>query len=142
MRLLALAAFLPLVLALAGCGGSGDGLDVRITLVVEDENIRAEGSECAGARPFQYVHAEAGYALEDAGGEVLADGELPAGRAVNADPAIDWGVERIPTFCELELELEDVPRREAYALRLERGSPLPFDASLVEGGEPVRLSVR
>lgn len=139
MRVLALAA---LVAVLAGCGGSGDELDVRITLVVEDKNIRAEGSECAGARPFHYVHAEAGYTLEGADGEVLADGELPAGRAVNADPAIDWGVERIPTFCVLELEVDDVPRRPGYALHLEQGRPLSFDASLVERGEPVRLAVR
>jgi hypothetical protein len=128
--------------ALAGCGGSGDGLDVRITLVVPDENIRVEGTECAGARPFQYVHAESAYALEDEDGETLAEGELPAGRAVNADPSIDWGAERIPTFCVLELELDDVPRRPAYALRLERGTALAFDASLVEGGDPVRLTVR
>jgi len=137
--------FVPALLAaagLAGCGGSGDGLDVRITLVVPDENVRVEGTECAGARPFQYVHAEASYALEDEDGETLAEGELPAGRAVNADPSIDWGVERIPTFCVLELELDDVPRRPGYALRLERGSPLPFGASLVEGGDPVRLTVR
>jgi len=127
---------------LAGCGGSGDGLDVRITLVVPDENVRVEGTECAGARPFQYVHAEGSYTLEDEDGKTLAEGELPAGRAVNADPSIDWGVERIPTFCVLELELDDVPRRAAYALRLERGSPLAFEASLVEGGDPVRLTVR
>ena len=139
MRRLAL---LVAVAALAGCGGSGDGLDVRITLVVEDKNIRVEGSECAGARPFHYVHAEAAYALEDADGEVLAEGELPAGRAADADPSVDWGVERIPTFCVLELELDDVPRRPGYTLRLERGEPLPFDASLAEGGEPVRLTVR
>ncbi len=130
------------VLAVAGCGSSSDGLDVRITLVVEDENIRVEGSECAGARPFQYVHAKAAYTLEDGGGDALAEDELPAGHAVNADPSIDWGVERIPTFCVFELRLDDVPRRQTYALRLDRGSPLPFDASFVDGGEPVRLTLR
>jgi hypothetical protein len=136
------AALVALALAAGGCGGSGDGQDVRIRLVVEDENIRAEGTECAGARPFQYVHAEAGYSLEDRSGEVLAEGELPPGRSVNADPTIDWGVERIPTFCVFELEVEDVTRSPSYALRLERGSPLPFDASFVEGGESVRLTLR
>jgi hypothetical protein len=136
------AALAALALAAVGCGGSSDGLDMGITLVVEDKNIRAEGSECAGARPFQYVHAEAAYALEDESGEVLAEGELPSGRAVNSEPEIDWGVERIPTFCAFELELEGVPRRPSYALRLERGSSLPFDASFVEGGEPVRLTLR
>ena len=54
----------------------------------------------------------------------------------------DWGVERIPTFCVFELELDDVPRRGAYALRLSEGSSLPFDASFVEGGKPVTLTLR
>ena len=71
---------------LGACGGSGDGMDLTIRLVVEDKNIRVEDSECAGARPFQYVHAQAGFALDDGAGEEVADGELPAGRAVNADP--------------------------------------------------------
>ena len=130
------------VLVLGACGGSDDGLDMRITLVVEDKNIRIEDSECAGARPFQYVHAQAGFALDDGAGEQVADGELPAGRAVNADPTIDWGVERIPTFCVFDLELDDVPRRDRYELRLSEGSPLPFDASFVEGSEPVTLTLR
>ena len=130
------------VLALGACGGSDDGMDMRITLVVEDKNIRVEDSECAGARPFQYVHAQAGFVLDDGAGEEVADGELPAGRAVNADPSIDWGVDRIPTFCVFELELDDVPRRDDYALRVGEGSPLPFDVSVVEGGKPVTLTLR
>ncbi len=138
----AVAALALAVLALGACGGSDDGMDMRITLVVEDKNIRVEDSECAGARPFQYVHAQAGFVLDDGAGEEVADGELPAGRAVNADPSIDWGVDRIPTFCVFELELDDVPRRDRYALRLDEGSPLPFDASFVEGGKPVTLTLR
>ncbi len=138
----ALAAGLLAVLALGACGGSDDGLDMKIRLVAEDKNIRVEGAECAGARPLEYAHAEAAYALEDMTGRVLAGGELPAGHAVNADPSIDWGVERIPTFCVFDLELDDVPRRGRYALRLDRGSPLPFDESFVEGGKPVTLTLR
>jgi hypothetical protein len=130
------------VLALGACGGSDDGQDLKITLVVEDKNIRVEDSECAGARPFQYVHAQAGFELEDDAGKAVADGELPAGRAVNADPTIDWGVERIPTFCVFELELDDVPRRSRYQLKLSEGSTLPFDASFVEDGKPVTLTLR
>ena len=136
-----LAAALLAVLALAGCGGSGGGLDMRITLVVEDENIRAEGSECAGARPFQYVHAQALYTLEDGDGNALEEDELPAGHAVDSDPSIDWGVERIPTFCVFDLELKNVPERASYALRLGQGRPLPFDAKFVEGGKPVELTL-
>ena len=129
------------ILALAGCGGSGDGPGMRITLVVEDENIRVEGTECAGARPFQYVHAQARYTLEDGAGNVLAEDELPAGHAVDSDPSIDWGVERIPTFCVFDLELKDVPERPSYALKLAEGRPLPFDAKFVEGGKPVELTL-
>jgi hypothetical protein len=129
------------ILALAGCGGSGGGPDMKITLVVEDENIRVEGSECAGARPFQYVHAQARYTIVDADGETLKEDELPAGHAVDSDPSIDWGVERIPTFCVFELELDDVPERPSYSLRLAEGSPLPFDAKFVEGGKPVELTL-
>ena len=138
MRALAIVALA--ILALAGCGGSG-GPDMRITLVVEDENIRVEGSECSGARPFQYVHAQARYSLTDGDGNVLAEDELPAGHAVDSDPSIDWGVERIPTFCVFDLELDDVPQHAAYALKLAEGSPLPFDAKFVEGGKPVELTL-
>jgi hypothetical protein len=127
-----------LALALAGCGGS-DGRDLALSLVVEDKNIREEGAECAGARPFDYVHAEASYALEDEGGEVLEEGALPAGHAVDADPSIDWGVNRIPTFCVFELDVEGVPEREAYALRLEEGDPIPFDAGRAGDEEPIQL---
>ena len=50
MKRLALVA----VLVVAGCGGSGeDTFDARIALVVPDNNLREEGIECAGARPFR-----------------------------------------------------------------------------------------
>ena len=101
-----------------------------------DKNIRVEGVECAGARPFQHVHAGAPFTIEAGDGAVVAEGELPAGRAENAEPSIDWGVERIPTFCVLELEV-DLPERPRYRLRLERGRPLEF----VVDEEPVVLVV-
>jgi hypothetical protein len=128
--------------ALAACGGSGeDGVDVGLRLVAPDNNIRLEGAECAGARPFEHVHAGAGYALEDAEGEVLAEGELEAGVAENADPAIDWGVERIPTVCVWSLSLEGVPVRDTYLLRLDEGPPIQFDASLLSDTGPLQLLV-
>lgn len=137
-----LAAGLAAVAALAGCGGSGgDGLDVGLRLVAPDNNIRLEGAECAGARPYQHVHAGTAYALEDVDGEVLADGELPAGVAENADPTIDWGVERIPTICVWSLALEDVPERDVYRLRLDEGPPIEFDAALLSDTEPLQLLV-
>jgi hypothetical protein len=134
---LALAAFL----GAAACGGGEGGADVRLRVVAPDNNIRVEGVECAGARPFEDVHAGTVFALEDDAGEVLAEGELPAGHAVNADPSIDWGVERIPTVCAFEVELKGVPEREAYVLRLADGPPLEFDAALLAPAEPLELVV-
>jgi hypothetical protein len=123
------------VAAGAGCAGSGDG-EASIRLVVPDKNIRKEGVECAGARPFHHVHAGAPFTIEAADGTVVAEGTLPAGRAENAEPEIKWGVDRIPTFCVMELEV-DLPERPRYRLRLERGRPLEF----VVGEEPVVLVV-
>jgi hypothetical protein len=128
------------VLLLAGCAGSGGGgEDIRLRLVALDNNIRVEGAECAGARPFQYVHAGAPYVLEGGDGEVLAEGELPAGRAENAEPAIDWEAERIPTVCAVELTLEGVAESDTYRLRVDPGPPLEFDASLLSETEPLEL---
>jgi hypothetical protein len=118
-----IAAALAGLLLAAGCGG-GDP-DTSIRLVVPDENIRAEGVECAGARPFEHIHAGAPFTIEAGDGTVVAEGTLPAGHAVNAEPEIDWGVERIPTFCVLELEV-DLPERPRYRLVLEDSRPLEF----------------
>jgi hypothetical protein len=131
------------LLGLAGCGGGGeDTVEAHLRLVVPDNNIRVEGVECAGARPFDYVRPGASFTLEAPDGTVLADGELPAGRAENADPSIDWGVERIPTVCVMELELEGLPERPGYQLRLPEGRPLAFDRSDLSGDEPLMLLVQ
>ena len=131
------------LLGLGSCGGDGEEtLEARLRLVVPDNNIRVEGIECAGARPFDYVRAGAPFALEAPDGTVLVDGELPAGEAENADPSIDWGAERIPTVCVVVLELEDVPERPRYRLRLPEGRPLEFDRSLLSTDEPLQLIVQ
>ena len=128
-------AILAAVLVLcAGCSGSDDGTSIR--LVVPDKNIREEGVECAGARPFQHIHAGAPYTIEGQDGSVVAEGTLPAGHAENAEPEIDWEVERIPTFCVLELDVE-LPERPRYRFVLEGARPLDFDVH----GEPVELVV-
>lgn len=140
-RASAAASLAGVLILLAGCGGSGGGggEDIRLRLVALDNNIRVEGAECAGARPFQYVHAGAPYVLEGADGEVLAEGELPAGRARNAEPSIDWEAERIPTVCVVDLTVEDVAERDAYRLRVDPGPPLEFDASLLSQTGPLEL---
>lgn len=131
-----------LALALAGCSVTGENtVEARIRLVVPDNNIREEGVECAGARPFRHVRRGAPFTVEADNGEVVAEGELPAGRAENADPSIDWGVERIPTVCVLELEV-DLPERPRYRFVLADTLPLEFDASLLAGDEPVQLVLR
>ncbi len=125
------------VVLLAGCGGSGSaGADTQIRLVVPDKNVREEGVECPGARPFHHVHAGAPYTIEAEDGDVVAEGTLPAGRAENAEPGVDWGVERIPTFCVLNLEVE-LPERPRYRFRVDGGRPLDF----VVADEPVVLVV-
>ena len=128
-----------LALGLAGCSvGGGDSNESRFRVVIPDKNIREEGVECAGARPFRQVHRGTEFTVEDAEGDVVAEGELPAGRAENADPSIDWGVDRIPTVCVIELEL-DLPARPHYRFVLPHAVPLDFDAALLERDEPVEL---
>lgn len=128
--------------AFVGCAGSDDSVDVHLRVVVADNYIRAEGVECAGARPFEYVHAGAPFTLEAGDGTDLVEGQLPAGRAENADPSIDWGVERIPTVCVMDVELPDLPEHPNYRLRLEEGRPLSFAESRISGDEPIRLIVQ
>jgi hypothetical protein len=116
---------------LAAC--SDDGKDLHLLVVVPDNEIRAEGVECAGARPYQYVHAGARFTLETEDGTELAEGELPSGRAENADPSIDWGVERIPTVCAMQVDIEGVAEHAGYRLQIEEGPPLAFEARDSEG---------
>lgn len=129
------------VLGLGGCGGGEDTIEAHLRLVVPDNNIRVEGIECAGARPFEHVRPGASFTVEAGDGSVLVDGELPAGHAENADPNIDWGVERIPTVCVMELDL-DVPERRNYRLRLPQGRPLEFDRTHLSADEPLQLIVQ
>jgi hypothetical protein len=127
---------LTVVALVPACGGSGIDADLRI--VVPDNNVREEGVECSGARPFRSIHRGTAYSIEDGAGDVVADGELPAGQAVNADPSVDWGVERIPTVCVMEVEV-DLPERPHYRFLLPDTVPLDFDAALLARDEPVEL---
>ena len=132
---------LVILLVLAGCGGSGeDTVDARLALVVPDNNIREEGVECAGARPFRHVHAGTAYRIEAGDGTVLAEGELPAGKAENADPSIDWESERIPTVCVMTFDVE-LPERPRYRLVIEGSVPTAFARSLVRKDETLRLTL-
>jgi hypothetical protein len=132
-RLLALT-----VIALAA--GCGDDDSTTIRLVIPDNNIRVEGVECAGATPFERVHRGTPFTIDDGAGEVLVEGELPAGVSENVDPSVDWGVERIPTNCVMELDV-DLPERARYRLRVADEPPLAFESSVVAGDAPVQLSL-
>jgi hypothetical protein len=132
---------LVLLVALAGCGGSGeDTFDARIALVVPDNNIREEGIECAGARPFRHVHKGTPFRIEAGDGSVVADGELPAGKAANADPSIDWNSPKIPTVCVMTFDVE-LPERSRYRLVIEGSVPTVFARTLVREGETTRLQL-
>ena len=130
------------LLALAGCGGGSgeDTLDASLALVVPDNNIREEGIECAGARPFRHVHAGTPYRIEAGDGSVVAEGELPAGVAENADPSIDWNTDRIPTVCVMTFDV-DFPERARYRLVIDGSVPVTFSRSLVDEGETLRLTL-
>jgi hypothetical protein len=121
---------------LAGCGG-GDDIEARLTVVVPDNNIREEGSECSGARPFRAVHRGTTFTIEDGDGAVVAEGELPAGVATNADPAIDWKTDLIPTVCTFELDV-GLPESDRYVLVLPDTLPVEFERSQL-GDERLRL---
>ena len=131
-----LVAALAVAVLAAGCGG-GDDLEARLEVVVPDNNIRAEGDECAGARPFDAIHRGTAFTIEDGAGAVVAEGELPAGRATNADPSIDWESDRFPTVCVFDVEV-GLPERADYRLVLPDTPPLEFERRLL-GDEPLRL---
>ena len=73
-------------------------------------------------------------------GSVVAEGELPAGTAANADPSIDWNAPKIPTVCVMTFDVE-LPERPRYRLVIEGSVPTPFDRSLVREGETARLQL-
>jgi hypothetical protein len=131
------AAWLGVAALVAGCGGGGADVDAHLEIVVPDNNIRAEGDECAGARPFRAIHRGTAFTIEDAAGAVVAEGELPTGRATNADPNIDWESDRFPTVCVFDVEV-GLPARADYRLVLPDTLPLEFERRLL-GDEPLRL---
>jgi hypothetical protein len=120
----------------AGCGGGAE-VDARLAIVVPDNNIRAEGAECSGARPFRAIHRGTTFTIEDGDGAVVAEGELPTGRATNADPNIDWETDRFPTVCVFDVEV-GLPERGRYRLVLPETGPLEFERRFL-GDEPLRL---
>ena len=62
---------------------------------------------------------------------------MPAGRATNADPNIDWETDRFPTVCVFDVEV-GLPERARYRLVLPETRPLEFERRFL-GDEPLRL---
>ena len=123
---------------LVGCVGSAGGAGTaRLRVVVRDNHVREEGVECAGARPFRYVHQGASYTITGPDGNTVHSGELPAGQARNADPTVEWGLARIPTVCIVDLAVPLLGAEGRYDLRLSEGPPLAFDAERLDPGEPL-----
>lgn len=147
-RLWSLALALLLVVT-AACSGGGDGdgdgsaedgHEVALRVVIPDGNIRPEGADCAGARPYRHVRPGVAYTLQSGDGDELAEGVLPAGTAENADPSIDWeDLARIPTVCIMELSFTGVPDHDEYALHIDGVAPMPFTAADVAVGTPIVL---
>ena len=125
------------MLCLAAACTSGGGVDHPVTLEVQDGWVREPGAECAGSRPFLFVHRDGPYRVIDAGGEVVASGALPGGTAVDAYNE-DLGVPRVPTFCRFRFDVR-LPGRGDYRLALEEGDPLAF--SVGEGESPILLTI-
>ena len=131
------------VAVLTGCVGSAGGAGTaRLRLVVADNHVREEGVECAGARPFRHVHPGASYAITSDAGATVDQGELPPGRAHNADPDVDWGFPRIPTVCIFDLAVPPLPGEGGHELRLPEDTVLPFDAAQLDPHEPLVLLLR
>ncbi len=125
-------------LAATSCGGGGDATQASLRVVIPDNNIRTEGVECSGAEPFRHIHRGTPFRVEAPDGALVAEGELPAGRAENADPSIDWESDRMPTVCVMDVEV-DLPERSGYRFVLEDTVPIEFDAALLAQEEPVLL---
>lgn len=147
-RLVLLAAMVGMVVI--GCsdtpdespGGGDGGSGTVLRVVIPDGNIRPEGAECDGARPYRDIHQGVGYSVESGDGTVLVDGELPVGHAENADPSIDWeDLERIPTVCIMELAVGELPEHPEYGLRIADDDPIPFASDDVAQGTPIVLIV-
>lgn len=131
-------AFAALATASCGGGGGGDATQASLRVVIPDNNIRTEGVECSGAEPFRHIHRGTPFRVEATDGGLVAEGELPAGRAENADPSIDWESDRMPTVCVMDVEV-DLPERSGYRFVLEDTVPVEFDAALLAQHEPVLL---
>jgi thiol-disulfide isomerase/thioredoxin len=95
-----------------------------ITLSVDDASLRKVGTACSGSGGYLYVRPGAAYEVV-AGGTVVARGVLPPGVAVRRGAKAIEGAAVEPTTCAVTFSV-DLPERERYTLRLDRGAQLSF----------------
>jgi hypothetical protein len=132
--LIAVAALMPL----AGCEGSSQASDdagLTLRLVIPDSNIREPDVPCSGASGFRFAHPEAPFTIEDAGGEAVATGTLPEGKAEKAFN-IDLGDERQPTVCVMMVDVRGVETLDDHFFVIDDRSPLPINPNPSLDGIP------
>lgn len=104
-------------LVAAGCASTPAApaaAPVPVKLLVRDGAMREVGSACSGTGAFQAIHPKAAFRVQDGDGKQLAEGQLPAGKAIKSlDEQLT--VPREPTFCQLEFTVS-VPAAPGYRL--------------------------
>lgn len=123
----------------SACAGSeAAGPVLPLTLEVQDGWVREPGIECAGSRPYLYVHRGAAYRIEEARtGEAVDSGSLPGGTAVEAYRE-DLDLPRAPTFCRFRLSMRYLGDGD-YRLVLAQGDSLAFS---VDGStDPILVTI-
>lgn len=110
------------VLVLSACSDvqARTGTDLQGTVFVTDASIRAIGDPCSGRRPYLDLRPGAAMAVTDGDGQVLAEGALGEGEALNAHPALDH-LPRTLTHCALRFTIEDVADADRYLLEFGDG---------------------
>ncbi|MBB5919300.1 hypothetical protein FHR81_000329 [Actinoalloteichus hoggarensis] len=109
-------------------------MELTVRVLLRDGVFRVPGAECSGTASMADLHATAPYRLLDEDDRLLAEGELPAGRAVTAmaaelDAALDEDVApRRPTFCEVTMTVT-APPSSGYRLAVADREPLPLTAA-------------
>ncbi|GAA3587825.1 hypothetical protein GCM10022198_09270 [Klugiella xanthotipulae] len=102
-------------LTLTGCTGTGDPAH-PITLVVRDAALREIGADCAGATPYNYVHAGTELRFLTAEGTLADSHTLSPGVAVAADDR-DYGeATRVPSLCRFTVDGSALTAGTTYTL--------------------------
>ena len=119
---------LPLVVVMvvlgpvAGCSflQAEETNDLTGTITVADMGIRAIGDPCSGRRPYLDLRPGAAVLVRDADDEILGEGRVGEGEAINAHPDLDH-LDRTLTYCRLDFTVPDVGIADGYELEFGDG---------------------